>query len=378
MRLKLSDFYFSRAADLDAFDRALSADPVFGTPSGVFLAAARRTGKTAFLRRELVPHLRAQGKIPIYVDLRADSRSDPAETILAAVAEQVQMTRSFGRRAIERFAFTNISVGGLTVQLGSNGQKRGATLSEALASVAKAGDSHVVLIIDEAQHALNTKAGVDAMFALKSARDTMNTSSEPHRLFLLCTGSHRDKLAALVIDRSAPFYGGVVHDFPKLGREYTDALVARLNPRLAADNQLDPDDVARAFELLGHRPEKLTEVIREHALGEEGSAGLRRTVTDRADALRARVWQQHESDYGALSDLQRAVLGVLIEDGPAFAPFAERTLSRIGTRLPAPPTTSEVQKALDALRERSLVWRPTRGLYALEDQDMRDWLLGAV
>lgn len=39
------------------------------------------------------------------------------------------------------------------------------------------------------------------------------------------------------------------------------------------------------------------------------------------------------------------------------------------------PTTSEVQKALDGLRDKSIVWRPARGTYALEDQDMRDWLL---
>jgi hypothetical protein len=214
---------------------------------------------------------------------------------------------------------------------------RAGTLTDALVEIGRRSGRDVAFIVDEAQHALASQAGLDAMFALKAARDAMNQAPEGPRLYLVFTGSHRDKLAALVLDHKAPFYGATVADFPKLGREYTDALVTRLNPRLAAGNQLDPEDVARAFELLGHRPEKLTEVIREHALGEEGSAGLRRTVTDRADALRARVWQQHESDYGALSDLQKAVLGVLIADGPAFAPFAERTLGRIGARLSAPP-----------------------------------------
>lgn len=148
-----------------------------------------------------------------------------------------------------------------------------------------------------------------------------------------------------------------------------------MNPRLAPDNQLDPDDVAEAFALLAHRPEKLTEVIRDHALGEGGSAGLRRTVRERAGELRAKVWQQHESDFGQLSPLQKAVLRVLIEDGAGFAPFAAATLARIGAEMGEEPTTSEVQKALDGLRDKSIVWRPARGTYALEDQDMRDWLL---
>jgi hypothetical protein len=131
----------------------------------------------------------------------------------------------------------------------------------------------------------------------------------------------------------------------------------------------------RAFELLGHRPEKLTEVIQAHALGEAGSAGLRRTVAERADELRARVWQQHQSDYGQLSALQRQVLRRLIDAGPDFAPFSDATLTRLGQDLGVAVSASEVQKALDDLRDKSLVWRPARGVYALEDQDMRDWLL---
>ena len=58
-----------------------------------------------------------------------------------------------------------------------------------------------------------------------------------------------------------------------------------------------------------------------------------------------------------------------------FAPFSAPTLSRIGAEMGAEIGTSEVQKALDDLRDKSIVWRPARGVYALEDQDMRDWLL---
>lgn len=233
----------------------------------------------------------------------------------------------------------------------------------------------MVFIIDEAQHALTSEAGRDAMFALKAARDAMNQRRDGPRPYLLFTGSHRDKLSALVLTHQQPFYGARVQDFPKLTRRYVEAYLRVVNPLLAPDNQLDADDVMRAFELLGHRPEKLQEVIRDHALGAGGSAGLRATVSDRADLLRARVWQQHQSDYGQLGALQRAVLRRLIEDGPAFAPFAAPTLARIGADMGQTVGTSEVQKALDDLREKSIVWRPSRGVYALEDQDMRDWLL---
>jgi hypothetical protein len=271
--------------------------------------------------------------------------------------------------------FSRISVGGVTADLPKAEGTRSATLTEALVEIGTRAGRDIVFIIDEAQQALTSEAGKDAMFALKAARDAMNQRREGARLYLLFTGSHRDKLAALVLTHKQPFYGARVQDFPKLGRHFVEAYLRIVNPLLAPDNQLDADDVMRAFELLGHRPEKLQEVIRDHALGQGGSAGLRATVTERADLLRARVWQQHESDYGQLSALQRAVLRQLIADGPDFAPFSGPTLQRIGEDLGTKVASSEVQRALDDLREKSIVWRPERGVYALEDQDMRDWLL---
>ncbi|MCB1334102.1 MAG: hypothetical protein KDK26_10715 [Roseivivax sp.] len=369
------DFHIPRPEQALALAAALSPDPVFGDRAGQFLAAPRRTGKSTFLRRELIPLVTGRGQHAVYVDLWADRDADPAQLMAHALADDLRRLASLTERVMGALPFRAISVGGVSVELAPGSVQRTGTLTDALMEIGRRAGKDVVFIVDEAQHALNSARGLDAMFALKAARDAMNQRPEGARLYLVFTGSHRDKLAALVLDHRAPFFGATIRDFPRLGRAYTDALVARINPRLAQDNQLDPGDVARAFELLGHRPEKLTEVIREHALGEPGSAGLRQTVTARADALRARVWAQFDSDFGALGSLQRALLRVLVEDGAAFAPFASPTLARLGAILGRVPGTSEVQKALDALREAGIVWRPARGSYALEDQDMRDWLM---
>ena len=49
-----------------------------GLRSGLFLAGQRRTGKTTFLRSDLVPELEAQGALVIYVDLWSDTKVSPA------------------------------------------------------------------------------------------------------------------------------------------------------------------------------------------------------------------------------------------------------------------------------------------------------------
>jgi hypothetical protein len=371
----MMDLHVPRADLAEGIARQLSPDPLLGTSAGLFLASPRRTGKSTFLRLDLVPHLVARGQFPIYVDLWEDRARDPGALIAEALARALDELSTRAERFWKLLPFSRISVGGVTADLPKADGTRSATLAEALIEIGARAGRDVVFIIDEAQQALASEAGRDAMFALKAARDAMNQRREGARLYLLFTGSHRDKLAALVLTPKQPFYGARVQDFPRLGRRYVEAYLKVVNPLLAPDNQLDVEDVMRAFDLLGHRPEKLQEVIRDHALGEGGSAGLRHTVTQRADLLRARIWQQHQSDYGQLGELQRVVLRRLIEDGPAFAPFSTATLARIVADLGSPVGTSEVQKALDDLREKSIVWRPERGVYALEDQDMRDWLL---
>ncbi len=45
-----------------------------GFRSGLFLSGLRRTGKTTFLKNDLIPALEEGGALVIYVDLWSDSR----------------------------------------------------------------------------------------------------------------------------------------------------------------------------------------------------------------------------------------------------------------------------------------------------------------
>lgn len=56
-----------------------------GLRSGLFLSGLRRTGKTTFLRNDLIPALEQQGALVIYVDLWSDTKVSPAELVHRAV-----------------------------------------------------------------------------------------------------------------------------------------------------------------------------------------------------------------------------------------------------------------------------------------------------
>ena len=77
----------------------------------------------------------------------------------------------------------------------------------------------IVLIIDEAQHAITTDESARALFALKAAGDELN-STKHHGLRVVATGSNRDKLAMLRAGRDQAFYGAPLVSFPHLDASY--------------------------------------------------------------------------------------------------------------------------------------------------------------
>lgn len=366
-------FHYSRPDLAQTYADALLGKGPFGFRSGLFLAAPRRTGKSTFLRQDLVPALQDSGVRTIYVDLWSDRQADPGALLGDALADELRDLDPAFRKLLRGSGLNQVSVGGVRLNLAALGKGEGATLTEALRAIADKSGQPVALIVDEAQHALASDAGVSAMFALKAARDALNEEGGEIRLMLVFTGSHRDKLSALVMSRKQPFFGADVIDFPLLGDGYVRAYVAWLNERLARANQFDTDDVIAAFELLGSRPELLQQVLKDFAFGLSGAAGLRDTVQHRAEVLRDRLWAQFDSDFGGLSDLQRVVLETLADDA-GFSPFAGKTLESVSEALGRTVTTSDMQSALDALRDKELVWKSGRGMYALEDQGIAGWL----
>lgn len=375
-------FHFERADLAKSYADALAGRSPFGYASGLFLAAPRRTGKSTFLRRDLVPQLKADGFTVLYVDLWSDRDADPAELILRAVAAGAAQGPNRMRKAWDALGIRAISVGGVTIATGDDPPDApraapAATLTDASTQLHKAGGgAPVALIVDEAQHGLSSEAGIAAMFALKAARDAMNqdTDETPLPLSLIFTGSHRDKLSALVLERDQPFFGASVTEFPTLGADYAQAYVDWINPQLAADNQFDPADAAAAFDLLGARPEPFRDLLRDVALSGFGAQSLGDTLATKAETIRDRLWEQYDSDFGQLTAMQRSVMHLVAEKGAGFAPFTKETLKLVGERIGKPVSASAMQSALDGLRDKGLIWRSGRGLYAVEDQGLVAWI----
>lgn len=366
-----------------ALAQDLAGESLVDYSSGMFLAAPRRTGKSTFLNNDFIPECVQRGWLPVYVDLWSDRDAAPAQLISGAIGTALARFEGALARTAKKAGVDKINLlRTLSWDFTRPQLPAGTTLAQALAVLHQVSGQLVVLIIDEAQHALNSEDGLNAMFALKAARDHLNRGDRPDGLRLVFTGSSRDKLANLVLKSKQPFFGASITPFPLLGREYVEFITALWNRRLADSNQFKVEDLAYAFELVGRRPEMLNKLLAEVSVGLGEAGNLGELLRNGALNHQAGVWSDYESAWNELTPLQQAVLEVMAErtlGRQPFSPFTEQTLVELSRKLEqaqavANVNTANVQKALDALRDKELVWKANRGEYALEDTAMAEWL----
>ena len=367
----------------NALAQDLAGESLVDYSSGMFLAAPRRTGKSTFLNNDFIPECIQRGWLPVYVDLWSDRDAAPAQLISGAIGTALARFEGALARTAKKAGIDKINLlRTLSWDFTRPQLPAGTTLAQALAVLHQVSGQLVVLIIDEAQHALNSEDGLNAMFALKAARDHLNRGDRPDGLRLVFTGSSRDKLANLVLKSKQPFFGASITPFPLLGRDYVEFITALWNRRLADSNQFKVEDLAYAFELVGRRPEMLNKLLAEVSVGLGEAGNLGELLRNGALNHQAGVWSDYESAWNELTPLQQAVLEVMAErtlGRQPFSPFTEQTLVEVSRKLEqaqavANVNTANVQKALDALRDKELVWKANRGEYALEDTAMAEWL----
>lgn len=122
-------FLFHRPQEAAAIADGLVGAGPFSYASGLFLAAPRRTGKSTFMREDLVPALVARGVTTTYVDLWSDRQRDPGLLITDAVASTLRGLDSSGVKTLRKSGLSKIIIGGaLTFDVDKLGQADGVTL----------------------------------------------------------------------------------------------------------------------------------------------------------------------------------------------------------------------------------------------------------
>ena len=346
--------------------------------SGVFLAAPRRTGKSTFVREDLRPALEAKGALVVYADLWANPTADPGNVIVNAIRASLASNDGVVLRLAKSAGMDKLSVGGVSFDLDRVGLGKDVFLTDALVALSDETQKIIVLVIDEAQHAITTEAGVSALFALKAARDELN-SSQHHGLRVVCTGSNRDKLAMLRNSKDQAFFGAPLVNFPMLGKDYVEWFCKEVDLPF----QLDPKQVWPLFVEAGHRPEVIGAAADRFRFDFEIDA---ETGPDKfSEEVQRLTDEMNQVQMGvihSLTPIQSSVLRVMAATKENYAPFEAATMEKYRKAMTlaglaiddAKADVPGVQQALIALQEKKLVWKAARGVYAIEEQSIVDLL----
>ena len=219
-------FHRNRLA-ADMADKILYLPPGSASSSGLFLAAPRRTGKSTFLREDLRPQLEVKGALVLYADLWENRKADPGTVIIAAVRSELARHEGVIARLSRASGMDKVNIGGMSFAMDRIGLRDGISLSSAFVALSDETEKTIVIVIDEAQHTITTENGFDALFALKAARDELN-SSRHHGLRVVATGSNQDKLAMLRNSKDQAFFGAPLVKFPALGKDVNGYVNTRL------------------------------------------------------------------------------------------------------------------------------------------------------
>jgi hypothetical protein len=346
--------------------------------SGVFLAAPRRTGKSTFVREDLRPALEVEGALVVYADLWANPTADPGNVIVNAIRATLASNDGVVLRLAKSAGLDKVKVGSVSFDLDRVGLGKDVSLTAALVALSDETKKIIVLVIDEAQHAITTEAGVSALFALKAARDELN-SSQHHGLRVVCTGSNRDKLAMLRNSKDQAFFGAPLVNFPMLGKDYIEWFCKEVDLPF----QLDPKQVLPLFVEAGYRPEVIGAAADRFRFDFEIDV---ETGADKfAEEVRRLTDEMNQVQLGvihSLTPIQSSVLRVMAAVRENYAPFEAATLEKYRKAMTqaglsvddAKADVPGVQQALIALQEKKLVWKAARGVYAIEEQSIFDLL----
>jgi hypothetical protein len=344
-----------------------------GLRSGLFLSGLRRTGKTTFLRNDLVPELEAQGAVVIYVDLWSDTKVSPAALVQAAVRETLSQLATPTSPVLARLhRVKGLDLGGMGFRFGFQleqlGESGGATLAQAFREVVDQSGSDVVLIVDEVQQAITTEEGNQMLLALKAARDAINPrpGTRGHFLFL-GTGSHRALVGELTARRNQAFAGATSLPYPVLDQDYVRHVLMRLRQE---GLELLPSEAAAcsAFATLGHRPEEFLRALGQLRLSASSELAPDQLLPVIAATLRGAAADLELVKVEDIGGLAIAIFDrVARSDGPARGIFSADAAAAYSAAIGREVRVEEIQPVVNELLAANVLMRVGHGLYGVSD-----------
>ena len=320
----MSDFYRRQELASELAGRLLNPGLLDeGLRSGLFLVGMRRTGKTTFLRNDLIPALKARGAVVVYVDLWSDTQASPSMLLHKAVRQSIADLSNPLRRRHQ-----------------DNKPEEGpTTLADNLTMLVDHSRADVVLIVDEIIQAIQSDEGHHTLLAM---------------------------LNDLTSQQDQAFAGATVLPYPRLDRDYVRHVLERLGAE--GMTALPSEEGAwAAFQALECRPEEFLRVLRQwhdSRLDLEPDHQLQAIVSSQRSATADLTLRKVEQT----GELARAIFDwIAARGGAAQGLFTKSATGAISAAIGRPVPVEELHLVVHEMIGANLIIRQGHGDYVITD-----------
>lgn len=355
--------YFPREQLVHTVHQALGS----GLTHAITMFAARRMGKTLFVKNDLVPAAQAWGWRACYIDLWV--RRDHPEVALVQELEAAVRPSGLIAKAIKPdkvSAKAGYAGSGIHAEWSRNTAELDlqGRLRSAMRDLAQADHQPVLLILDEFQTLAN---GMHEDF-IAAFRASMLELQPKLKLFF--TGSSREALNAMFRKRKAPLFDAALSlPLPELDEEFVQNRAFIFQQMTG--RRVDEVELGKVFERIAHVPLYLNQIILHMVVG---------ITSDPWDGLRR--WQDEIGETGLreqwlrLKPVDRVILVQLATKQPESlfgSEFSAMLTERLDDMSSYNP--QRVQTAVTRL-VKSLVLAPkgVKGEYEIEDRALATYL----
>lgn len=355
--------YFPRADLVHTIHQALGS----GLTHAITMFAARRMGKTLFVKNDLVPAAEAWGWRACYIDLWV--RRDHPEVALVEELEAAARPKGLLFKAIKpdkvtaKAAYAGSGVHAEWTKTGAQADLQG-RLRTAMQNLAQASNKPVLLILDEFQ---TLAAGMHEDF-VACFRASMLELQPKLKLFF--TGSSRDALNEMFRKRRAPLFDAALSlPLPQLGNDFV-ANRAHIFAQMTG-RKVDQTELASVFERIARVPLYLNQILLHMVVGITSNPwdGLRRWQHEIGETGLREQWLR-------LKPIDRIILQHLATQQPESlfsTDFSAMVTDRLDEKNACNP--QRVQTAVNRL-VKNLVLAPKgeKGEYEIEDRALATYL----
>lgn len=332
--------------------------------------APRKSGKTEFILKDLLPLAEEQGMLVVYVDFWRD-KTNPQQVFINAALSAMTKKKTWMSQVKDNMGFKlDVALDGFKVGVGSKNAEQTLSLEQTFSAL-EACKADILLLLDEVQH-LATKPEDESFINFTAALRSFMANRNDKKVKGVFTGSSQDALSKLFAATDAPFYDSAqTLPFKPLSEGFVEACLNTFE-KVTSGKQLSKADALTVFTQLNAIPGRFINLLKQMALNmvydiAKGSELFTPEIMDAEVAAFQNTVQR-------LTDREMAVLVQLIKT-ECKDPYSEVNIAKLKENFGSSASKSTIQNAMKKLSNLDVIYKAGHGEWRFSDPAFVKYIL---